>query len=159
MHATLAKVTRAVEASDAGWEVASVNETRVAAFVPSFSAADERARRISPAVRATISPGTPASARAVRAAGCAALVPLRRTDGPLLPGPRQVWRARTRQRSSEVRRCRASAAYGRARSRNTDRTPVSVADRARALLPPAEAVRQGSPAEADPECGSTKRRR
>ena len=159
MHATLANVTRAVEASGAGWEVASANETRVGAVVPNFSAAGERARRIWLAVRVTMSPATSKWACVVRAEGCAVLVRLRRRAEPLSPGPRQVWRARTRQRSSTVRRCRAFAAYVRARSRNTDRTPASVVDRVPALLLSAEAVQQGSPAKGDPECGSTKHRR
>src|ERR1700756_3216177 len=59
MHATLANVILAVEASNARWEIAPAGETRVGPVVPRFSAADERARRIWPAVRATMSPGTP----------------------------------------------------------------------------------------------------
>src|SRR6516164_7933548 len=134
------------------------NETRFGVAVPSSSAADERVRRTWPAVRATVSRGTSGLARAVRAASRVALVLLRRTSGPLSLGPRRVWQARPRQRSSTVRPSRASSACACEYSRSIVRRPASVADRARALSLSAEDALRGSPAEQGPECGSIRLR-
>src|SRR5262249_45827431 len=137
-----------------GRRVVSANETPTGA-VPNPLAAGERARQTWFAVQATVSPKTSGSEPGAHVASCGAFALLRQTVGPPSPGPRLVWRARPRRRSSLALPSHASAAYACARSLNIARKLAVAADRVRALLLPAAAAPPGSSAAQAPGNGST----